>query len=76
MFYLFGAVFVGGLTGYLSERLGFTRNGFIVSIALGVGGAVSLWFIQAFIGIGLGLGRALTSVVGAAGLLFLASMRR
>ena len=76
MFHMFGAIIIGALTGYLSEKFNFTRNGVIVSIALGVGGAIILWFAQGFLGIGLGLGRAATSIVGAIGLLFINSMRR
>lgn len=76
MFHMFGAIIIGALTGYGSERLNLTRNGVIVSVALGVGGAIILWFAQGFIGVGLGLGRAMTSFVGAAGLLFINSMRR
>lgn len=76
MFHMLGAIIIGALTGYFSERLGLTRNGAIVSIALGVGGAIILWFAQGFMGIGLGFGRAMTSFIGAAGLLFIASMRR
>ena len=76
MVHMFGAIIIGALTGYISERLGLTRNGVIVSLALGVGGAIILWFAQGFMGIGLGFGRAMTSFIGAAGLLFIHSMRR
>ncbi len=76
MFHMIGAIIIGALTGYMAERLSLTRNGVIVSVALGVGGAIILWFAQGFIGIGFGLGRAMTSFVGAAGLLFINSMRR
>lgn len=76
MFHMLGAIIIGALTGYVSERLGLTRNGAIVSIALGVGGAIILWFAQGFMGIGFGLGRAMTSFAGAVGLLFINSMRR
>lgn len=76
MFGMFGAIIIGGATGFAAERFGFTRNGYLVSVALGVGGAVGLWFLQGFLGLGLGLGRALTSVVGAAALLFLSGMKK
>lgn len=74
--FMFAAIILGGATGYASERFGLTRNGYPVSIVLGIGGAVVFWFAQALFGVGLGLGRAMTSVVGAAAMLFLASMRR
>ena len=48
MLHMFGAIIVGALTGYISERLGLTRNGIVISIALGVGGAIILWFAQGF----------------------------
>ena len=76
MFHMIGAIIIGALTGYMAERLSLTRNGVIVSVALGVGGAIILWFAQGFMGIGFGLGRAMTSFVGAVGLLFINSMRR
>lgn len=76
MLHMIGAIIIGALTGYMAERLGLTRNGVIVSVALGVGGAIILWFAQGFMGVGLGFGRAMTSFVGAAGLLFINSMRR
>ncbi len=76
MFHMIGAIIIGALTGYMAERLSLTRNGVIVSVALGVGGAIILWFAQGFIGIGFGLGRAMTSFVGAVGLLLINSMRR
>ncbi len=77
MFYgVFSALILGGATGAAAERFGFTRNGYIVSMALGVGGAVILWFAQGFLGIGLGLGRAGTSIIGAVALLVIASLRR
>ncbi|MEM8751682.1 MAG: GlsB/YeaQ/YmgE family stress response membrane protein [Pseudomonadota bacterium] len=74
--YMIAAVILGGATGYVAERLGLARNGYVVSVVLGIGGAVVLWFAQAFFGVGLGLGRALTSIVGAAAVLILAGMRR
>ncbi|MEM7547431.1 MAG: hypothetical protein AAF367_18025 [Pseudomonadota bacterium] len=77
MFYgLFSAVFLGGAVGALSERFGFTRNGYVVSIAIAIGGAMILWFVQFLLGLNLGLGRGMTSIVGSVGLLFLSSMRR
>lgn len=77
MFYgLFSAVFLGGLIGILSERFGFTRNGYVISVAIAIGGAILLWFIQFILGLNLGLSRGMTSLVGSVGLLFLSSMRR
>ena len=41
-----------------------------------LGGAIILWFCQGLLGIGLGFGRAGTSIIGAIAMLFIASMRR
>lgn len=76
IYFLFSALILGGATGAFAEYFGFTRNGYIVSVGLGVGGAILLWFIQGFLGVGLGFGRAGTSIAGAVILLFLNSMRR
>lgn len=70
------AIILGGATGYVAERMGLARNGYVVSIVLGVGGAVVFWFAQAFFGLGLGFGRALTAIIGAAAMLALAGLRR
>ena len=76
MYHFFGAIIIGALIGYMAEKFNFTRNGIIVSIALGVGGAMLFSFAQAFLGIGLGLGRHATSAVGAVLLLAIAAFRR
>ncbi len=73
---IFSALFIGGLIGVLSEKLGLTRNGYIVSAALGIGGAMILVFGQLLFGFSLGFGRALTSAIGASAMLLIASMRR
>ncbi|MEX2519409.1 MAG: hypothetical protein WD969_08780 [Paracoccaceae bacterium] len=73
---IFVAFLMGGLTGFLAERFGLVRNGYIVSIVLGVGGAMFAWFAQYFLGLGFGVGRAMTSILGAALMLLLAAMRR
>ncbi len=73
---IFVAVLLGGLTGFLAERFGLTRNGYVVSVALGVGGATLAWFLQYFLGVGFGLSRAMTSILGAAAMLALTAFRR
>lgn len=73
---IFVSLILAGATGYVAEKYGFTRNGYIVSIALAIGGAMILFFAQYFFGIRLGFGRALTAIIGAAGMLFIASLRR
>ncbi len=73
---IFVAVLLGGLTGFLAERFGLVRNGYVVSVTLGVGGATLAWFLQYALGVGFGLGRAMTSILGAAAMLLVAAMRR
>ena len=76
MFGLLGAIVIGGLTGVIAEYLNLTRNGVVVSAAIGAGGAVVLWFVLGLLGMSFGLGRGAISFIGAAGLLFLAGKRR
>ncbi len=73
---IFVAVLLGGLTGFLAERFGLVRNGYVVSVTLGVGGATLAWFLQYALGVGFGFGRAMTSILGAAAMLLVAAMRR
>lgn len=72
MFGLITALILGGGTGFVAERFGLARNGYVVSIGLGIGGAIGLWFLQGLFGVSLGLSRGMTSVVGAIVLLVLA----
>ncbi|MEM7073652.1 MAG: hypothetical protein AAGA28_03725 [Pseudomonadota bacterium] len=51
---LFGTVVVAGIVGYASERSGFTRNGFIPSIIICVGGAFLFFFVRLMFGISVG----------------------
>lgn len=77
MFYgIFSALFVGGIVGVLAEKFGFARNGYIVSAALGIGGAMILTLGPFLLGFNLGYSRGVTSAVGAVALLVLASRRR
>jgi len=76
MYHFFGAIIIGALIGYMAEKFNFARNGIIVSIALGVGGAMLLSFSQRFLGIGLGLGSPATSAIGAVALLAINAFRR
>ncbi len=49
---LIGTVVVAGIVGYVSERSGFTRNGYIPSIVICVGGAFLFYFVTIMFGIG------------------------
>lgn len=51
---LFGTVVIAGIVGYISERSGFTRNGYLQSIIICVGGAFLFYFVRIMFGIGFG----------------------
>jgi len=51
---LFGTVVIAGIVGYLSEKSGFTRNGYLQSIIICVGGAFLFYFIRIMFGIRFG----------------------
>ena len=62
---LFGTVVVAGIVGYLSEKTGFTRNGYLQSIIICVGGAFLFFFVRIMFGIGFnspGLNAILSSI--------------
>lgn len=49
---LMGTVVIAGIVGYVSERSDFTRNGYLPSIIICVGGAFLFYFAQIMFGIG------------------------
>ena len=51
---LFGTVVIAGIVGYASERSGFTRNGYIPSIIICVGGAFLFYFVRIMFGLRIG----------------------
>ena len=51
---LFGTVVIAGIVGYASEKSGFTRNGYLQSIIICVGGAFLFYFIRIMFGIRFG----------------------
>ena len=46
---LFGTVVIAGIVGYISEKSGFTHNGFLPSIIICVGGAFLFYFLRMFV---------------------------
>lgn len=64
---LIGTVVIAGIVGYLSEKSGFTRNGFLPSIIICIGGAFLFYFVRLMFGIGFGSPglNAIASSVGA-----------
>ena len=51
---MIGTVVIAGITGYLSERFRFTRNGVIPSVIICVGGAFLFYFIRIMFGLRFG----------------------
>ena len=51
---MFGTVVIAGIVGYLSEKTGFTRNGYLQSIIICVGGAFLFYFVRIMFGLKFG----------------------
>ena len=51
---LMGTVVIAGIVGYASEKTGFTRNGYVQSIIICVGGAFLFFFVRKMFGLGFG----------------------
>ncbi|MDU9002808.1 hypothetical protein [Sedimentitalea todarodis] len=64
---LIGTVVIAGLVGYVGEKTGFTRNGYLPSIIICIGGAFLFYFVRLMFGIGFGSPglNAIASSVGA-----------
>jgi len=69
-FSFFGTVIIAGIVGYLSERSGFTRNGYIPSIIICIGGAFLFFMISRMFHIGFG-SPGLNAIVSAVGALII-----
>ncbi len=67
LFSFFGTVIIAGIIGYISERSGFTRNGYVPSIIICIGGAFLFYMITAMFRIGFGSPgmNAIVSSIGA-----------
>ncbi len=66
-FALMGTVIIAGIVGYVSERSGFTRNGYVPSIIICIGGAFLFFFIRVMFGVSFGTHgmNAIVSSIGA-----------
>jgi uncharacterized membrane protein YeaQ/YmgE (transglycosylase-associated protein family) len=51
---LIGTVVIAGIVGYASEKSGFTRNGYLQSIIICVGGAFLFYFVRIMFGLRFG----------------------
>ena len=54
LFAFFGTVIIAGIIGYGAERTGFTRNGYVPSIIICVGGAFLFFMVSRMFHIGFG----------------------
>lgn len=64
---IMGTVVIAGIIGYASEKSGFTRNGYLQSIIICIGGAFLFYFVRLMFGFGFaspGL-NAIVSSIGA-----------
>ena len=64
---IMGTVVIAGIVGYGAEKTGFTRNGYLQSIIICVGGAFLFYFLRLMFGIGFGSAgvNAIVSSIGA-----------
>jgi uncharacterized membrane protein YeaQ/YmgE (transglycosylase-associated protein family) len=64
---LMGTVVIAGIVGYASERSGFTRNGYVQSVIICIGGAFLFYFVRLMFGVGFGSAgvNAIVSSIGA-----------
>ncbi|CAD0186421.1 hypothetical protein RUESEDTHA_03329 [Ruegeria sp. THAF57] len=67
---LMGTVVIAGIVGYLSEKTGFTRNGYVPSIIICIGGAFLFYFIRIMFGISFGA-PGLNAVISSIGALII-----
>ena len=51
---MIGTVVIAGIVGYMAEKSGFTRNGFLPSIIICVGGAFLFYFVRIMFNVSIG----------------------
>lgn len=64
---LMGTVVIAGIVGYTSEKTGWTRNGYLASIIICIGGAFLFYFVGRMFQVGFGSAgvNAIVSSIGA-----------
>ena len=64
---LIGTVVIAGLVGFFAEKSGFTRNGYLASTIICVGGAFLFYFVRLMFGFGFSSAgmNAIASSIGA-----------
>lgn len=71
---LIGTVVIAGIVGYASERTGFTRNGYVPSIIICVGGAFLFYFLRIMFGLRFG-SAGVDAVISSVGALIIVPTR-
>lgn len=67
---LWGTVVIAGIIAYVSEAMRFTRNGYIPSIIIAVGGAFLFYFLRVMFNVSFG-SHGLNAIVSSVGALVL-----
>ncbi len=67
-FALIGSLVIAAIVGYASERTGFTRNGYVPSIIICIGGAFLFFFLRVMFGLSFG-SHGLNAVISSVGAL-------
>ncbi len=74
-FSFFGSLMIGGIVGFASEKWGFTRNGYLSSIIICLGGVVLFFMARIMFNISFG-SPGLDAIAGSAGALILVPTAR
>ncbi|MFK5998867.1 MAG: hypothetical protein QM492_12275 [Rhodobacterales bacterium] len=69
-----GSIFIAIIIGYFAEKTGFTRNGYLVSIIVCVGGAVTFFWLRALFNISFG-STGLNAIISSVGALIIVPTR-
>ena len=73
-FAFFGALMIGGVVGYLSEKWDLTHNGILASIIISLGGVILLFMARVMFGLSFGAPGVDAIIGGAGALLFLSAV--
>ncbi len=69
-FSFFGSMIIGGIVGYVSENWGLTRNGYLPSIIICLGGVFLFYMLRIMFHISFG-SPGLDAIIGSAGALII-----
>ena len=74
-FAFFGSMIIGGIIGYVSEKWNFTRNGYLPSIIICLGGVFLFYMFRVMFHFSLG-SPGIDAIIGAAGALVIVPTAR